>query len=390
MRLGSRRVFRGATGTAVVCLMGVALAAGQAAPEQKPVMAEEVFKSVQVLKGIPVSQFMETMGFFSASLSLNCTSCHGDDSGGDWESYADDRPARKQIARRMVLMVNALNRMNFQGRQVVTCYTCHRGSSRPQVIPSLAVQYGEPLAEEPDEILAQAPRMPSPDQILDTYIQALGGAQRLAGVTSFVAKGTRRDFDDLVESYPLELFATATGQHATVVHSRNGDRSTVYDGRGGWMAAPASEVPVTVLPLTGGDLDGAWIDAQMFFPGRIKDAFTQWRVAFPVTIDSREVHLLQGNSAGRAPVKFYFDMESGLLVRVARHTTLPVGRTPTQIDYGDYREVAGLKMPFRTIVTWTNGRSVTELSDVQPNVPIDAAKFGKPPVPVPPPAPAAR
>lgn len=378
-----RLTLYGAAALALVSLVAVTSLSAQAPPEGRPLMAEEVFKSVQVLRGIPVNQFMETMGFFSASLSLNCTSCHGDDSGGDWAAYADDRPVRKQITRRMVQMVNALNQASFQGRQVVTCYTCHRGSTRPQVIPSLAVQYGEPLAEEPDEILVQAPRVPPADQILDKYLQALGGVQRLAGITSLVAIGTRRDFDDLVEKYPLELYARATGQHATVVHSRNGDRSTIFDGRNGWSAAPQDEVPVTVLPLTGGDLDGARIDAELFFPARIKQAFTEWRVTFPTTIDDRQVHLVQGTGPSRNPVKFYFDMESELLTRVVRYTQLPVGRTPTQIDYSDYRDVAGVKVPFRIVVTWTDGRSLTELTEVRFNVPIDLAKFGKPPVPMP-------
>jgi hypothetical protein len=246
------------------------------------------------------------------------------------------------------------------------------------VIPNLALQYGEPLPEEPDEILAQAPRVPQAEQILDKYIAAIGGAERLARVTSVVAKGTRRDFDDVLEKYPLELYARAGGQHAAVVHSRYGDRSIVFDGRNGWTAAPAVEAPVTVLPLTDDDLDGARIDGELLFPARIKQAFTQWRVTFPTTIDDREVHLVQGTSPGRNPVKFYFDMQSGLLTRIVRYERLPVGRAPTQIDYSDYRDVDGIKMPFRTIVTWTDGRSVTELTDVQLNGSIDPAKFGQP------------
>ena len=85
-------------------------------------MAENVFKNVQVLKGIPVDQFMGTMGFFSASLGLNCTDCHVENSGGDWARYADDTP-RKQMTRRMMLMVNGINQMYFARRQVVTCNT---------------------------------------------------------------------------------------------------------------------------------------------------------------------------------------------------------------------------------------------------------------------------
>src|SRR5215813_8091919 len=74
---------------------------------QKPLMAEEVFKNVQILKGIPVNQFMETMGFFAASLAADCTFCHVTESGGSWEKYADDNQ-HKRTARGMITMMTAI------------------------------------------------------------------------------------------------------------------------------------------------------------------------------------------------------------------------------------------------------------------------------------------
>jgi hypothetical protein len=117
-RRGSTRAFLAASAALVVCLSGVALKGSQTPSPQRPPMAEEVFKNLTVLRGIPVDQFMGTMGFFSSATGLNCTDCHVDESGGDWARYADDN-ALKQTTRRMVLMVSALNRTNFGGRQVV-------------------------------------------------------------------------------------------------------------------------------------------------------------------------------------------------------------------------------------------------------------------------------
>src|SRR5437870_6115785 len=168
---------------AVVCLLGTATASAQ--------LAEEVFKNVQVLKGIPVDQFMDTMGFFSASLALNCTSCHGVESASDAAKFADDPPLKK-TARRMILMVRAINRDNFAGVGMVTCYSCHRGSDRPKITPSLADQYGTPPDEDPNEfeVPSQTPGTPSADQIFEKYIGAVGGSQQLAKLTSFVARGS--------------------------------------------------------------------------------------------------------------------------------------------------------------------------------------------------------
>src|SRR5262245_34409973 len=138
MKFGSRRIILGGLGTVVASLLAVGFASGQAAQE-RPQMAETVFKNVSVLKGIPVDEFMDTMGMFSAALSMNCTDCHTSDSTSSWEQFAADTELKK-TARRMVLMMNNINRTNFQGARNVTCWTCHRGDQRPKVVPSLTVQ----------------------------------------------------------------------------------------------------------------------------------------------------------------------------------------------------------------------------------------------------------
>jgi len=99
---------------------------------------------------------------------------------------------------------------------------------------------------------------------------------------------------------------------------------------------------------------------------------------------------VQGTTPGGSIATLYFDPNTGLLVRMRRYAASPVGRMPTQFDFSDYRDVAGVKMPFKWTMTWLDGRENVELSEVQPNVPIDAAKFAKPAPSVPPPRPATR
>jgi len=370
-----------ALGIAVSCLLLAARAAGQAESAQKPLMAEEYFKNVQVLRGISVKEFLDTMGFFAASLGENCTFCHVEDSSGDWAKYADDN-ANKQTARKMILMMTAINKGYFGGRRMLTCYSCHRGGETPRVTPNLAEQYSAPVLEVPDEITEEAPGAPSAGQILDKYLQALGGAQRLASLASFVARGTYQGYDD-PEKRAAEIYAKAPDERTIIVHTPNGDSTTTYDGHSGWIAAPDTDQPMPVMTLTGGDLQGAKIDASVSFPSGIKQAFSQWRVGLPISINDRDVQVVQGSNPGESPVKFYFDQQSALLVRVVRYANLPVGLNPTQIDYADYHEVSGVKIPFRWTVTWTDGRSVTELNQVQPNTAIDAARFAKPAPPAP-------
>jgi hypothetical protein len=330
-----------------------------------------------VLKGIPVDEFMATMGFFSASLGYSCENCHD---GNSWEDYISDTRPKKRMARAMVVMVTTINKNFFGGRQVVTCYSCHHGTDHPKITPDLTALYSPP-AEEADDVIKTSTAGPTADQIFAQYVQALGGAQKIAALTSFVAKGSSIGYNLDADKEPTEIYAKATGERATIIHSPAGVSTNAYDGHAGWMAGPQIAGPnlrVPVLSLVGEDLEGARMDAEFFFPGRAKETISQWRAGTPTEIDDNDVQVVQGTSAGGVMATLYFDAESHLLVRSVRYTNSPVGRIPTRVDYSDYRDVGGVKMPFKWTVTWLDGRETFELTDVQPNVAIDAAKFGKP------------
>ena len=372
--LSSRKLLQ----TAAVCLLAVALANGQSAPQEKPLMADDVFKNIQVLRGLTVDQFRGTMGFIAAALSMNCSECHHT---GSVERYADDTPM-KQTARKMILMVNALNKSNFGGKREVTCYSCHRSDARPKVTPSLAEQYGTPPLDDPDEVeIPETPAAggPSADQVLNKYIQALGGAQKLASITSFTGKGTYEGFDTEGDKFPVEIYAKAPNERTTIVHLRSGDNVRTFDGRNAWNTSAGTLLPIPVFTLTGGEFEGAKIDASLSFPGQIKQILKNWRTGFPsTTIDDKDVDVIEGSSADNSPVKLYFEKKTGLLLRQVRYTDTALGLNPTQIDYADYRDVSGVKMPYHLTTTWTDGRSTIVLSELRANVSIEAAKFAKP------------
>lgn len=385
MKLSRWTTVCGAALVTMLVLVSVSVS-GQARPAaqagaQATQLSEQAFKNITELKGIPVREFMNTMGFFAASLAFNCTDCHGGASASDWANYALDTPLKNR-ARQMIRMVKAINEANFGGRPFVTCYTCHRGSQKPKVIPSLAVQYGEPPPDDPDEVeaLPGARVTSTPDQILDKYLQAIGGAQALAKLTSFTAKGTYEGFDSDFAKVPVDIYAKGPNQRALVAHMVSGDSSTVYDGREAWHSAPRDLSPLPMIPLVGADLTGARVDAQLAFPAAIKQLLTGWRADFPaITIDDKPVFVVQGTT-DRVPVKLYFDKMSGLLVRQTRYAPTAVGTVPLHVTYSDYRDVpgVGVKMPFTFQMTWVDGQYTINLESVQPNAPIDAARFAKP------------
>jgi hypothetical protein len=382
---------------AAIWLLGGPLKAQQTTPAGARVTSDQVFKNVQVMKGIPVDDFMGTMGIMCVALGFDCSDCHAG-AGTQKVDWAAETP-HKLMARKMIVMMAAINHDNFSGRQMVTCWSCHHGRDHPATTPTLEYMYG-PATQEMDDILTQMPGQPSADTIIDRYLQAIGGTERLAGIKSYAAKGASVGFGGFGSGGRVQIFAKFPNQRTTAIDfPASPDRGISvrsYNGREGWLVTP-----LTVLgeyQLTGGELDGAKLDAQLAFPAQIKQVLTNLRVSMPVTISdlpglssqtskeaslvavgqNRLVNVVQGTGPRGLLATLYFDQESGLLLRAVRYGKSPIGRVPTQVDYGDYRDVGGVKMPFRMVLAWTGGRDAIQLSEVQTNVPIDAARFGRP------------
>ena len=381
---------------AVMGLVTTGAIHAQSASQEKPLMAEQVFKNIQALKGIPVDDFMETMGIMTSALQFDCADCH-ENAGTDQVNWAADTP-KKRTARRMVLMVQKINRENFAGVQMVTCWTCHRNRDVPLTTPQMSTVYGMPDLIA-DDVIIQTPGLPSPESILDKFIEATGGTQRWSGIKSFEAKGTSVGFGGFGGGADVEIAAKFPDKRATIIlfktETGRGDQIRTYNGKDGWVRTPLNVVGE--YQLQGGELDGARVDAQLSFPGQIKTILTNLKTGAPTSItdlpapasqsslqkdvvldQTHSVNVVQGTGPRGLLVTLYFDRQSGLLLRELRYSNGPIGRVPTQIDYTDYRDVNGVKMPFRITYAWLDGRDSIVLNDIKANLPIDDAKFGRP------------
>ncbi len=132
----------------------------------------------------------------------------------------------------------------------------------------------------------------------------------------------------------------------------------------------------------------------MAFPANIKKYFPTWHVSFPTVLDvsekdsdgqvlkeiKRDVYVVQGSGNPQGMVAtFYFDKENGLLLRMVRYAKSAMGRVPTQIDWSDYRQVAGgVKMPYKFVFGWVSGREGYTLTEVTPNAPVPESRFARP------------
>jgi len=382
MKNWSRRLVLAAAGIAIAAVIGVTLpirVAAQAEQSVKGRTAGEVFKNVttSTLKGITVDDFMGSMGVMAAALGFDCSDCHTG-AGTDKVDWVVDTN-RKKMARKMVEMVAVINRTNFGGAQMVTCWTCHHGKDIPATTIALDTLYGPPN-EEKDDVIAKDPDQPSADQILDKYIEALGGAAKLNGLTSYVATGTQAGYVQVKGGGQFEIFAKAPDERTVRITFKDapdrGNQSRAFNGQTGWVTTPRALLGE--YEVTGTELDGQHLDAELSFPGQIKKILTNLRVGYPDTINGKEVKIVQGRGPRNILVTLYFDKATGLLVRELRFGSSPIGRVPVQVDYSDYRDVNGIKFPFQYTFSWLDGRDAFQLTSVKTNVPIDPGVFGRP------------
>jgi len=335
-----------------------------------PKKAEEQFKNIQVLKGIPAEQVFPTMQFITASLGVECEFCHVQN------AFAKDDKKNKQTARKMMEMMFAINKTNFEGHRVVTCYSCHHGSANPQAIP--AVMTEELMPAEPKEAMS-GPRAadakdnggPPAEQLVDKYLQAVGGQAAIDKVSSCVMKGAI-EFDG--RSMPIDIYSKDPEKRISFTHLPDGDSVTAFNGQEGWLASPGHPL----REIHGSDLDGAAMDADLHLATHLKTMFSKMAVPGMQKIGDHEAYVVVGQREGKPPVRLYFDEQSGLLVRLVRFGDTALGWLPTQIDYADYRDANGMKIPYRWTVARPNGRFTIQVSDVKQNIPVDDAKFAKP------------
>jgi photosynthetic reaction center cytochrome c subunit len=336
--------------------------AQSSAPATTPKKAEEQFKNIQTFKGLPADQVIPAMQFISVSLGVECEFCHVRG------AFEKDDKKQKLTARKMIDMMAAINKDNFEGHREVTCYSCHRGSPDPVAIPIISAE--EAKAPETKEENKQVSG-PTGDQLIDKYIQALGGAAAINKVNSQTEKGT---IDIAGKSFPVDLYTKEPGKHASFVHMPEGDNVTAFDGHEGWLGAPGRPP----REMHGPDLDAAAMDADLHFATTLKQTLTEAKLQDTEKIGDRDTYVVVGRRGDKTPVRLYFDQQSGLLLRLVRFGETPLGRLPTQIDYADYRDVNGVKTPFRFTQARPNGRFTIQMTDVKDNVPVDDAQFAKP------------
>ena len=369
---GKRPNFRLAAGGALLSLtLAIAGAWAQSGAPKAPVapagpkLAEEEYKNIQALKGIPAEQIIPSMQFIAASLGVECEYCH--------VAHANEKDDKKPkvTARKMIDMMMAINKDNFEGHREVTCYSCHRGSTEPVGTPVITDEELRPADGEGKKSGEAKASLPAADQLLDKYLAAIGGADALQKITSRVQKGTLTAFGG--QHFPADVYSKAPDKRVSVMHLQGGDSVTAFDGKRGWLS-----VPGRVHRMSAAENDAARIDADLYLPAHLKMLYSKFSVDTGEKIDGRDTYLVVAHNEGQPPLGLYLDKESGLLLRLVRYAETPLGRNPTQIDYADYRDANGVKVPFRWTLARPGNRFTMQVEQVQQNVSVDDSKFAPP------------
>ena len=357
--------------------------------------AGDVYMNLKVLNGIPSDQLLPAMQYITAALGVECDYCH------DTKHFDSDDKQTKLTARKMMTMMFAIDKDNFDGRREVTCYTCHRGASKPESIPvlSAAMMTGAPAMGgsgmmgrpngrgmgmgRPGEMgangNASAPSTPaiSVDAILTKYTEALGGEAAIQKITTLDEKGTAEMPSRGGMKMDVEEVRKAPDKAVRAVHLPNGaEMSQGYNGTGGWRASPRRAPE----DLTWDDLARAkqWAS---FIPGldlSEKQDFVRAQVVGTEKIGDQDAYHVIGFRKGGGRVMFYFDTQSGLLLRVSERIESPLGDLPQDTDYSDYRYVNGVKLPFTVTVTHVQGSTIYKWDQIQANVAVEDSRFDKP------------
>ncbi len=334
--------------------------------QEQPKTAEQVYKNIQVFQGIPASQVMPAMLFMRSSLGVNCSFCHVSNT-----EFEKDGKEGKEAARRMIKMTREINQTSFGGRGQVTCNTCHRGQVRPVGQPALA-EFGAKPAPERAGFPERKPTEPLPtvDQILDKYVQAIGGQEALQKVETRVMKGTRTASDGW--SAPVEVFQKSPNK-MLVSYRIGSPAADGFDGTVGWSKSERG-----VHDMAGPALLRVKREAELSRGLKLKEQYKNLRVRAKQTIGDREAYMVQGTPEGGGLELLYFDVQTGLLLRVSGRDLTPLGPMPDEVDYEDYRDVDGVKLPFTVLHMRAEHSYKDVFTEISQNVPVEDAVFEKP------------
>ena len=368
------------TKRATVLMTAAFLAVVLAGINQTPVAAqssdqktEEAFKNIKALNGQRADMLNPTMVMFEAALGVGCGYCHDNDGN---KRELDTKP-QKTIARGMIQMVDNINKTTFRGQARVTCFTCHQGRNIPIGVPNVTNSPLPPaLGEDFVASLPPPPPVPAnvtPAQVIDKYIASLGAVQQVAGLDA-VGTITQRRPGKNFPSQQIEILSKAPGMGLTITKAGQNDNLMAYGTTAGWARA-GNTAP---RDLRKAEADGAMLEDPYNLPAHLKEMLLEPKMERPAVLRGHEDYVISGKTRNLPKVEAYFEKNTGMLERLVYYNDTFFGTYPTQIDYRDFRDVGGRKVPFEWVISQTRNREFTYAMQNVKAIALEDAKFAKP------------
>lgn len=313
----------------------------------KPV--EQVRKNIQVLKGLPDSQLFLLMNFVGDSLGVNCDHCHvkgekNPQTGEDTWLWEREDKKEKALARDDMRMVLELNRTRFNREAAVSCYTCHRGSTRPERMAPLPPRdyFGEALNPQPKRVL------PTVQEVIAKYLSVVGANRPDILSQAIVMRGTVERIERAKASGPTEIVFKQPNKTRMTETLTSGVVTRGWNGKAAWIQSSKGVSNVTgenlktmkAMPTTTIVSDG------LFGPIKIPDSASRATLIGVARINDRESYQVNIEDSSTQSIQLFFDVENGLLLRRVNVTNTMLGPLNVQWDFSDYRDVRGIKLPF--------------------------------------------
>jgi len=363
----------------------------------KPV--EQVRKNIQVLRGLPDSQLFLVMNFVGDSLGVNCDYCHvrGDKNPQtgeyNWLWEKDDKPM-KLVGREQMRMTLELNRINFKSEPVITCYTCHRGSLKPERLAPLPPRdyFGEALKiwdKNPTTSGSTSPTvregskaLPTTQDIIAKYFSAVGANRKDVLSQAIVMKGTVEKIERAKASGPIEVIFKLPNKVWMKDMLTSGVVTRGINGTTVW-----SQTSKGVNQATGENLKTLKASAtttiasdDLFSPIKTPNDMSHATLVGVVRVNDRDAYLVTIEEGSMQLMQLFFDAETGLLLRRVNVTNTILGALNVQWDFSDYRDVSGLKLPFviRTSDVSSYDTVVRRFTEIKVDPTIDDSIFDVP------------
>jgi zinc protease len=244
----------------------------------------------------------------------------------------------------------------------------------------LMLAFGAAVSAQDKPAAAQTPaakpsgELPTAEQIVNKFVQAIGGKAAVEKLTSREEKGTF-ELPAMGLSAPIVIYSKAPNKTVFTIDIESiGTVRRGYNGTTGW-----SEDPQTGLrEMSGGELAQMKIGSDFYRDIKLMQVFPKMTVKGVEKVNGSDAYVVDATSAEGLSETFYFDTQTGLLVRSDVEADTPQGKMKITSLPSDYREVDGMKIPFTLRQNTPQGEFVIKLDSVKHNTAIDDAKFNKP------------